>query len=376
MKKKLAIITLYDDINFGNKLQNYATQEYFKSLGFEVYTIPYWERGHRKQKIDYYSRVCVHKFLQFLGFEKNKKKKEIKLKARRTCIKEFSSDYINLAPMIQYRKIKSSLKNEYDYFVTGSDQVWHCWYHEKAELEYFFLCFAKPEQRLTMSPSIGLNNISDEFKDVYINGFKGFNYISTREDDAAQLIKKISGKEAEVHLDPTMLVKEDVWSNILKKPINYCEGKYIIVYALGGICGQLKSDVELLAQKNNLKIINIADEKSSYYTSTRPDEFLYWIKNSYLVISDSFHATVFSILFRKNFIVFFREDTLGMENRLITLLEKFGLNNRIYTNSISFKEQNIFNIDFSMIDKVLDSERQKALNFYKKCLKNDCHIIS
>lgn len=371
---KIAIITLYDNVNFGNKLQNYATQTYFEQLGYEVETLPYWEEQHPPINIYHLARRTAHELLRLAGIEKRNYIPKSILEARRNCIKTFSDEYLKLGKEVHYRKIDCGLKNKYDYFVTGSDQVWHCMHGEKAELNFFFLRFADEQQRLTMSPSFGFREIPQKYKKIYFIGLKGFKYLSCREEEGAMLINALTNQKASVLLDPTMLVEENVWYNIQKKPQHFIENDYILIYTLGQLSEQLKEEAIKISKKYGCQIVCINDIESDYYISTRPDEFLYWISHAKLVFTDSFHAVVFSILFKKAFILFQREDVNGMENRLDTLLSKFSLANRKYTNESEIilnhelDEEELFNINYSNSDEILQRERIKAANFYSKCM--------
>lgn len=378
LKKKIAIITLYDDMNFGNKLQNFAVQAYFESMGFEVVTLPYWEATHSIPSLRTITHEFAHHFLQKLGLEKKRVARNELREKRRKCIENFSDEYIKLGAMVRYSRIDEELKNQFDYFVTGSDQVWHSWGDNKKELEFFFLMFAKPEQRITMAPSFGFNTFPSKYIQIYKKGLEGFKYLSCRENEGKTLIDKMTGKEATVLLDPTMLIETELWLNMLRKPCDFLSDDYIFIYALGGLQGHLKENVYRLAEKKHWAVINIYDENSKYYTTTRPDEFLHWIHQAKLIVTDSFHAAVFSILFKKPFLVFLREDEKGMEDRLKTLLKKFSLNSRMYTesfhpynsNTLFNDEKKLLTVDFTNVEKTIEMERKRAWEFYKKCFSN------
>lgn len=377
MKKKLAIITLYDNINFGNKLQNYAVQSYFEAMNFDVVTLPNWEQFHPTCHIKGYIHSLAHRIIRIFGLEKERVFLEQRKQQRRNYIESFSRQYLTLGPIVRYTKMDSKLKEEYDYFVTGSDQVWHGWSGRKKELEFFFLQFADPEQRITIAPSFGFEEFPKKYLTVYKNGLQGIQNISCREESGKKLIKSLSGKNATILLDPTMLIDVEKWMQMLRRPSQFINMDYIFVYALGGYGGTIKNNVEKLAKRKKYSVIDINNINSDYYILTRPDEFLYWIYSSKLVVTDSFHAVVFSILFHKPFIVFSREDELGMENRLDTLLDKFNLMDRKYTRlKNDFEKENdpILSVDFGKVDEVIQLERKKAKDFYSQCFDDTRRI--
>ena len=373
--KKIALITLYDDINFGNKLQNYAVQNYFQSIGAHVTTVI--DARQTKPVRIYFNPIKVlkriaHFVLQHIGFEKEKVKKKKLLAKRRLYIKGFSNEHLTTTSPINYRHLPHDFAKQFDYFVTGSDQVWHCWRNDPCELEYFLLMFADTSQRLTIAPSFGFDAFPKKYLKTYKKGLEGFEYLSVREERGAELIKELTGKEATVLLDPTMLIDTSEWLKILKKPSQYVDDNYIFVYALGGFKGEVKEKTCKLADVLGLRVIDIMDIDSDYYIHTRPDEFLYWIHNAQFVVTDSFHASVFSILFNRPFVVTERSDIKGMGSRFDTLFNKFGISGRHFDElKNGFEESGeirdkLFKIDYSCVAEVLEAERKKAEEFYKK----------
>ena len=376
----IAIVTLYDDSNFGNKLQNYASQTYFQNMGFCVTTVV--DAVQIKPARIYFNPIKIlkriaHFVLQHAGLEKEKTKKEKLLAKRRLYIKDFSDEYLDTTSPVNYRHLPRDFANQYDYYITGSDQVWHCWKNDRCELEYFLLMFAAPSQRLTIAPSFGFDEFPKKYLKTYKNGLEGFEYLSVREERGAELIKELTGKEATVLLDPTMLIDTSEWLKILKKPSQYVDDKYIFVYALGGFKGEAKEKTCNLASNLGMHVIDVMDVDSDYYIHTRPDEFLYWIHNAQLVVTDSFHASVFSILFNRPFAVTERSDIKGMGSRLDTLFNKFGITGRHFNelkdgfDCAGETRDKLFTVDYSGVPAVLAAERKKADDFYKKCFHEE-----
>ena len=375
--KKLAIITLFDDINFGNKFQNYAAQIFFESLNFHVQTIPYAESRHIRLTLKLLIKNIIHRMLFFTRYEKKRNNLIERNNQRREYISGFSEQYIRTAPTVRYRHLSADFAQQYDYFITGSDQVWHCWRDDTRELEYFLIMFANPSQRLTIAPSFGFDKFPKKYLKTYKKGLEGFEYLSVREERGAELIKELTGKDATVLLDPTMLIDTSEWLKILKKPSQYIDDNYIFVYALGGFKGDVKEKTCKLADNLGLRVIDIMDIDSDYYIHTRPDEFLYWVHNARLVVTDSFHASVFSILFNRPFVVTERSDIKGMGSRLETLFNKFGITGRHFDElkdgfeNAGEAREKLFAVDYSGVPAVLKAERKKAAEFYRKCFHEE-----
>ncbi len=359
--KKVAIVTLYDDINIGNKLQNYAVQCFFEGLGYRCETIRHWEMTHSKLTF----QELKLNIIRLVGYPKASSKKLRLGEKRKKRFKKFSDEYLHLGPEVKIENVPDNLSSMYDFFVTGSDQVWHNWTNSKAEINYFFLQFAKEFQRLTIAPSFGKNHIEQDYIQDYMKGLNEIPVITCREQQGAELISKLVGREAEVILDPTMLVDEKTWNKIEKKPKKELPDKYILVYILGERGEDLRNYLEQLERKEKISIIDIYNTNIPDLYMTTPDEFIYYIHHAELVVTDSFHACVFSILFRTNFILFDRKTkSMGdMTSRLDTLLSTFNLSHRKSSNCV---EDRIFYTDYSLVDAILCKERERVKEIYKK----------
>lgn len=361
--KKLGIITLYGDYNIGNKLQNYAVQHYFESLGFVCETIPHWEMSGRERNYQNFKLWLKNNF--FFPVEKREKYRLDKKRKKR--FKQFSDRNLKLGKTVKIKKLPTNFSSQYDYFVVGSDQVWHNWTLTKEEIDYFFLKFANENQRITIAPSFGKNEIEKEYLNDYIEGIKGFKVLTCREEQGAKIIKRLTNRSTYVLLDPTMLIDDNQWVKIEKKPDRMTTKNYILVYALGKVDDKVKSFISNIAHKYVFEVIDILNVTKPDLYLTTPDEFLYYIRNAKLVVTDSFHACVFSILFHTNFVVFERE-TVSMGNmtsRIDTLLNRFGLVNR----KLGKCEGSLFDTDFSSVSKILEDEREKACELYKKTIQ-------
>ena len=159
--KKIGIVTLYDDINLGNKLQNYAVQRFFELKGFKCETINY-----EKQEYSFLRKLAM-KLIGFIGLPKEKAYKFRIMDERKNKFSKFSQKYINVTEMVNFKNLPSNLNEKYDYFVTGSDQVWHNWSDTKEELEFFFLSFCDRNKRLTIAPSFGKDEVEPKYAELY-----------------------------------------------------------------------------------------------------------------------------------------------------------------------------------------------------------------
>ena len=229
-----------------------------------------------------------------------------------------------------------------------------------------FLTFAESEKRNSFSASFGISDI-EKWRDYYIDRLKGLNKISVREERGKEIVEELTGrKDVKVLVDPTMLLTDKEWDMVLRKPKQLKNDKYILNYFLGNLSEERKKEIERIAKENNCEIINILDKNSPFY-QTGPSEFLYLEKNAFLICTDSFHSSVFAILYNRPFIVFDREDAnVKMNSRLDTLLKKFKLENRWYKDRIT-EEQ--LQVDYKESYIILGEERKKAEEFLENAIK-------
>ena len=257
--------------------------------------------------------------------------------------------------------IIKNINKKYDYFITGSDQVWNPNFNRMSDID--FLVFATPEKRVAFSASFGISEIPEDMKDYYKERLLGIKYLSVREDTGKDIIENLTGREdVQVLVDPTMLLTSEEWNKVIKKPKQLKTDKYILNYFLGELSDKRKQEIERIAKENNCEIINILDKNSPFYENG-PSEFLYLEKNAFMICTDSFHSCVFAILFNRPFVVFDREDShVKMNSRLDTLLNKFNLKSKWFNDKIT-KEQ--LQDNYKEVYQILEEERKKAEKFIK-----------
>ncbi|MGH4050586.1 MAG: polysaccharide pyruvyl transferase family protein [Clostridium sp.] len=363
---KIAILTMSNGINYGNRLQNYATQRVIESLGCEVETIKNFtlqnivNKRATKERIKY----ILSDLYDELSFVKCKKMNKI---MRNIKFNRFTEKYINQTNYIITKdSIPRNINKMYDYFVCGSDQVWNPEFQINSEID--FLTFANKGQKVAYAPSFGVSELPEECIDNYKKWINQIDYLSVREQAGADIIKKLTGRDSLVLVDPTLMLSKNEWLSIAKKPKSKLSKKFILTYFLGDKSKATEVRIDDIATKHNLDVINLLDLSDKYIYSADPSEFIWLINNSELVCTDSFHGSVFSLVMKKAFIVFERQDTLtSMNSRLDTLLSLFKMESRLGKNIVS--DNQIFDIDFSKVDSVLEVEISKAFMYLKNALK-------
>lgn len=373
--KNIGIITIIDYTNYGNRLQNYATQEVLRSLGFSVQTII----NQPQPKISNINSTNIlskiYKLRKFTVKEltvkvinetilKNKRKKLINERINKFI--EFTKlNIVETNYSISDNSIPNELLQKFDFFITGSDQVWNPIFRYGSSID--FLTFAEKNKRVAYAPSFGISEIPSEFKENYKEWLLEIASLSIREERGAEIIKDLTNRDAVVLVDPTLMLSKEKWLSVSKEDISKPIGKYLLTYFLGEVSKENQKIINNIAKNNNLQVINLSSIKNEQIYTAGPSEFIDYINSASIFCTDSFHGCVFSILLERPFIVFERQGKIpSMNSRIDTLLSKFQLESRRVENIKDSKQ--IFQIDYSHIPPILEYERKKAIKYLKNAL--------
>lgn len=363
--KKVGIITLLGNKNYGNKLQNYALIKTLQGMNCSPYTIRYSVQKREKMKL---STIVKSVFLRITNFIVAFKYKKIEA-ARKSHFIEFDKTIPYNDSIVKDKTAAKKLKKEFDYFVVGSDQIWNPKYYRLTWLD--LIEFADNNQKISYAASFGIDYLPEDKIPYVKTQLNSFKKISVRENAGKNIIEQATGrKDVQVLIDPTMLIKSNEWIKEMKRPVqldSLKKSKYILNYTLGKLPNQLQKEINRVAQENDCQIINILDKNDPFY-KTGPREFLYLEKNAFLVCTDSFHSSVFAILFKTPFIVFNRvhNKNIDMNSRIDTLLAEFNLRNRLFNGKINKK---ILDCNYEEAIKILNKKREIALKFLKESLE-------
>ena len=341
--KKIAIVTINGNYNYGNRLQNYALKCTLEKYNLKVTNLWFVEL---KQFIkDFVKKIPIirRKFVRFNKFSR------------------FTNEFLSV------KYCSKNYKDLFDFYVVGSDQVWN--YTFPTYNTNMFLPFSNKNKNFSYAASFGLNSIDDSKKKEIVEGLNNLKHISVRENKAKEIIEKLTNRtDIHVVIDPTMLLTSDEWDKIMQKPDGLKEGKYILCYFLGELSFEKKQEISRISSEYDCEIINLLDPSCKFY-NCGPSEFLYLEKNAFLICTDSFHSSVFAIIFDRPFVVFDRDDKeVKMNSRIDNLLNKFKLEDRKYVNKITDSQ---LNHDYKTSYKILEVERNKAIRYIEKILLND-----
>lgn len=263
------------------------------------------------------------------------------------------------------RKDKSEW-DKYDYAITGSDQVWNIWYHTREQAEYYYLEFIGREKRVCYAPSFGFRNFPEKDRELHRKGLEGFDRLSCREQEMQGLIRGLTGQEAELVLDPALLLTAEHWREVSSKPEYDVPERYVLCYFLGDPSPVYAQAIHDMA--GGLPVINILDPYDITHYVTHPGEFVYLIDHADFVCTNSFHATAFSVNFGKNFFTF-KGESEGMRNmfgRLESILSNTGLMNHIYVPGMTSRPEAV---DSVSVSEKLSAMRESSMKYLRECLK-------
>lgn len=240
-------------------------------------------------------------------------------------------------------------------YIVGSDQVWN-----PNNLDCFFdLTRFKSGYKISYAASFGVHKILSEQKDKY-NFLKDIKKISVREKTGANILKEMFDCEAQVHLDPSFLLTPEEWKKV-EKPLKI-SGEYILLYILH-IPKNINEIISNIKKKTNKKVVLI--DRRGYLNKivkcdevvmdAGPAEFLWLIDNASYVITSSFHGTVFSIIFQKNFLPLINQASPSRISDLLKLLEIPQEKNKISGYEI--------NIDYEKVKNIIERERKRSYKY-------------
>jgi hypothetical protein len=348
---KIGIMTFWwSNDNYGQLLQCYALQKYLHDAGHDTYLIRYDPRN------DYVKTPVVNKILK--AFNPFKLFAYIKYKLTYTIIKklnkqrgfdEFRNNYIKQSEKIYYSY--QGLLNappDADVYIVGSDQVWNPDWIENTinQVKAYFLGFGGVgKKRIAYAASFGKERVSDGFIKEITPLLKRFDYVSVREKSGLDICRQC-GVKAEWVPDPTMLLSvNDYRALYTNESMPRIEEPYCFLYMLGNTCDFSIKTIYDWAKKRGIEIIYVSgnlqyDKYEKMYTTI--PKWLYYIDNAEYVITNSFHGTLFSLMFQKRFgVISLTERYIGMNSRFDSLFETSEIKQRYIDNSFEVLDTDI-----------------------------------
>lgn len=363
---RIKTITCHDVYNHGASLQAYALQCYLSDLGHEVEIIDYkpdYLNGHYKLwtvSNQVFNKPLV-KQLYLLA------KLPIRLVAlrRKRKFDEFTRRYLHLTRRYHSNEELKTDPPVADVYVAGSDQIWNTLFKNGRD-PAFYLDFApKKTKRISYAASFSTECISKEYKPFVQRMLQGFDAISIRERSSLPLLESLGRLDGVAVYDPVYLLSREQWNSLL--PPSVIEEKYLLVYDTEH-SEKLKNVAIRIAREKNLKIYNVSGFRLGYadkeYWASSPIDFVRLIRDAQYIISNSFHATSFSIIFQKDFCVINRSESIN--ERMVSLLNELGLSDRMYIDDIPII---LKSVSYSYVFPLLQDRTINSRKYLEHALK-------
>lgn len=389
MKKKVGIVSCYFKNNYGSMLQAYATKRILDNNGVENETINIdnnkdFSKGKKKY---YLTQIFNFNFIKSkFGMIKMKLDKKIvkdlgkNVAVRNNKYKEFRNEFNLSESCSTYAELNELANKKYSSVIVGSDQLW---LPVNVVADYYTLNWVPEEvNKISYATSFGVSKVPEKYNEQYKKFLSRINYLSVREDTGVKLIKDIANLDAKLVCDPTILLTKDEWEEVAVKD-RIIDDKYILCYFLGSNIEHRKF-AERLKEKTGYKIVSLnhADEYVKYSDEFAdiapfdigPREWLNLIKNAEYVCTDSFHGTVFSLIYNKIFFNFRRyssKSKASTNSRLDSLLNIVEVSNeRILTGTEDVEEVLKYKINFKKVNENIDEFRKDSKQWLFDSIKN------
>ena len=351
---KIGIFTQPLRNNYGGLLQNYALQQVLIGLGHFPITIDF--RPNESSLWRYILSQCKTLLLYLLPSKRRAFQKYRKSQFRFPQMTDFVNK--NIVTTRRLKRIGKSVLKEYDFdaVISGSDQVWRPIYNIK--LSYSFLSFVKSNHinKIAYAASFGVDcwEYSKRQTKICSKLAKDFGAISVREYSAIALCKNYLNVDAIDVLDPTLLLERDKYMSLCDE-IPKSSSNFLTAYVLD-ITDKTRQLIKRIADEKKLEIRLFSADANLTLTV---EQWLSSFRDADYVITDSFHGTVFSIIFRKPFISIVNKKRGN--DRFVSLLSKFNLMSRIA--DIEEGAFDDFAINWTDVDTIMKNERKKSLRF-------------
>ena len=355
---KVGILSYQQVRNYGAVLQNYALQTFLNSLpNIESETIDYrceyLDKGYNRRMLHEGQRGILNytikdavKYVMVLPLFKKREK----------IFETYLSSHIKRSNKVYYRDDIAYCKNDYDFFVVGSDQVWNLEIiHD--DLTYFLDFVDDQNKKVSYAASICWKYVHDCNSGLIVNMLSEFGGISVREKKDAEVLKKLSLKNVNVNIDPTLLLSLNQWEKaeeIIKKP-----ERYILFFELldAGVAASLAKEK---SKALDIPVVYISsDDKPWKYKeflhihNVNPGQFLDLVKNAEEIYTNSFHGVIFALLYHKDFYC----QQMNNDRRMEDALQLIGLTNYCSKDNYGIRIQNSDQNTWNDFEKGVDIQR-------------------
>lgn len=373
--KKVGIITFHASHNCGSMMQAYALQKTLKKMNVDNEIIDFQSFGQK----DMYA--VVHTKKEWKSFAKNMLtlpyRKKIKLQWE--SYEQYKNKIFDLSDK-QYSTTSelTETNNLYSSFISGADQIWNITIRDYDDA-YFLSFVTDNRKKNSYAPSFGAKRIEEyaDNKQKYINFLNSYNNLSIRENNGKKWIKELTGRDAKLVLDPTLLLQEDDYLEAME---DIAIDKNYIFYYSPKYNKKIDVLVKRIAKKYNKKVIvwnateyYVKQERRNGFVlpeKINPGVYLYLIKHADLIITTSFHGSIFSTIYRKKFWTIKNGDMFNNDDRVITLLKQIGFEDKLIDLEFDNNKDYFEEINYTNYERKLDELKKESINYLKKCIKS------
>ena len=352
--KKVGILTFHYVDNYGAVLQTYALRSFLNS-----------REDCEAEIINYVPADFTYKFHLYGRDENNVEL----LKEKRSRFERFLTENCGVVKPI----VSEVSGNDYDYYCAGSDQIWNLM-QLNGNTDFLFSNLAQDAVKVSYAASIGMGlSQAGIYKDVFKKYLQSFKAISLREEEQVAFVRELTGKDCQCVVDPTLLLGEADYRPIISKK-KLREHPFIFFFWLPHDDKMVRGIdfVNTLSRKYGLPIVHniipappyMFQDEDGCMVYEGVEEFLWYIKNASFVVTNSYHATLFSMQFKTPFYIFLVE---SMRSRMDTIIKKYGIGDRVIDGYRSIKELNA-DIDFEYITKEIEKNRRESVDYLEDAL--------
>ncbi|MBE5867565.1 MAG: polysaccharide pyruvyl transferase family protein [Lachnospiraceae bacterium] len=356
MKNRVGIVTFHNHENYGAALQAFGLCRALETLGAEVCFV----RDKRAKAAVAEQEAGVSPDLKYDKVAVvAKKMMQRYMDLRKKEFQRFVENYLPEADLTEER----DLNQEFSCFVAGSDQVWN--FEITGADPFWFLDFAEPQKRISYAASFGMEELPEKTREWYYEQLKDFAQISVREASGAGIIQELLGREAQICPDPTLLLTAKEWAELVH------DSKEAVVLYMTEFDSQLYKIAQERAKALGCQLVCISSMLSIQGLSSQaggcgPQEWLSCFYHAKEVYTNSFHGTVFAVLFHKDLYIKPLQKLAKRNNRIQNLLDTLGA---VWKEDSQTK---IFQISFlqnwDVVDEKISELRKVGMNYLKKVL--------
>ena len=362
---KIGILSMHRILNYGSFFQAYSLKRILESLGHEVVFVDYKVRWTKDSILQYKEKSFPYlrmlKRMALHRYDYNKRKQDPLYKYFQPCYEMLGleSDY--------------HFRTKVDVLIIGSDEVFNC-LQKNVDVGYSLELFGKnnrAKKLISFAASFGDTTL-EKIEKYHVGEELGrllsrFDAISVRDQNSAGIVQHLCGTVPLQHMDPALLanLENDEWK---KCPLEH----FMIVYGYYHRFSLEEGEaISSFASKRGLKllILNAPQSFGDTFIRCRPDEMLGYFKKAEYVITDTFHGTIFSVIYHKPMAIFCRtpqNTTYSNENKLLDLVDKLGLRSQLVTKPETLPDILDSKINFDVLDDIRNNERDKAIEYLRK----------